>query len=48
MSEKWFDYRDRTVAFDAEEGKWTFNGRFFKRQGQAENAARKHWKKHHD
>lgn len=48
MSEKWFDYRDRTVAYDAAEGKWAFNGRLYKRKGQAHTAAWKFWRKHND
>ena len=48
MSEKWFKYRDRTVAFDAQEGKWSFGGRFYRREGQAHKAAWVAWRKLND
>jgi hypothetical protein len=48
MSEKWFDYRNRTVTFNTQEGKWAFGGRLYKREGQAHKAAWKFWRKHND
>lgn len=45
MTENWFDYCERSVAFDAQENKWEFAGRYYKRKGQAEKAAWKMWRK---
>lgn len=48
MIERYAAFERRTVAFDAEEGKWSFNGRHYKRKGQAETAAWKFWRKHNE
>lgn len=45
MTERWFDYRDRSISFEFQERKWEFAGRYYKRRGQAIKAAWKEWRK---
>lgn len=43
MSESLMDYLNAFVFQDEETGKWGFNCQLFRRKGQAEKAARKHY-----
>lgn len=41
----WPDFKNQSLAFNEEEGKWEFNSRLYRRRGQAEKAAWKAWNK---